>query len=240
MGIFLLTKKSLLTKLINYLFITKETPTRGGKMKVVIFGPPAAGKGTAANELERLHGFIQVCSGDILRDHVRLETPLGKQAQVYMNKGGLVPDDLVVDAIKETLNSTGESPVVFDGFPRNVHQAQLLDTSMQVDLAIVLEASDDILLVRLRNRLSCPKCGAPYGKGRIPQQEGICDDCQVKLELRPDDAEDEVNRNRIRTFWTETAPMIDYYSQHDRLQHLNAEQPADQVFDQILIILGIS
>jgi len=208
------------------------------KTNVVIFGPPFSGKGTQATTLVRQHGFCQVCSGDILREHVRRHTELGMKAKKYMDDGKLVPDDLVIEAITWTLKSDGEVDTVFDGFPRNIRQAQLLDMSIPISLAIVLEVSEKELLHRARTRISCPKCGRPYGKGQEPKREGQCDDCGVNLIRRDDDSQDEVNRKRIRTYQEETAPLIGYYQQGGRLHRIDGARNSDQVLAEILEILG--
>jgi adenylate kinase len=184
---------------------------------VILLGPPGVGKGTQGVLLAEGAGFRHVSTGDLLRKHRKEGTDLGKKAQGYMDKGELVPDELILDMVRDVLASLSQRDgVVFDGFPRTAVQAQRLgpvlrDRGREVDLVIVLEADDEVIVRRLGGRRSCPSCGAVYNVyTNAPAQEGRCDRCGSTLVHREDDRPETVRR-RLQVYREETEPLIEHY-----------------------------
>jgi len=186
-------------------------------MNVILLGPPGVGKGTQGVLLAEGKAWKHVATGDILRANRREGTPLGREAQKYMDAGELVPDELIVAMVKDTLGSMPPSQgVVFDGFPRTVPQAESLDLALQdlgrrVDRVVVLEADDEVLVKRIAGRRSCPECGAVFNVyANPPRREGVCDKCGAELVHRPDDNPETV-QNRLDVYKAQTEPLIRFY-----------------------------
>lgn len=189
-------------------------------MVVVLLGPPGVGKGTQAVRLVDELGAAHVSTGDLLRAARREGTELGKLAQGYMDRGELVPDELILDLVRDHLAGLGEdTDVLFDGFPRTTDQATGLDdvlskSGRQVDGVVLFEAPNETLVKRLSGRRSCPDCGAVYNVYfSPPSTEGECDRCGGTLVHRADDAADTVER-RLQVYLDQTAPLIDFYQAH--------------------------
>jgi adenylate kinase len=186
-------------------------------MNVILLGPPGVGKGTQGVLLAEGKAWKHVATGDILRANRREGTPLGREAQKYMDAGDLVPDELIVAMVKDTLGVMPTSQgVVFDGFPRTVPQAESLDVALQelgrrVDRVVVLEADDEVLVKRIAGRRSCPECGAVFNVyANPPRREGVCDKCGADLVHRPDDNPETV-QNRLDVYKAQTEPLIRFY-----------------------------
>jgi len=186
-------------------------------MNVILLGPPGVGKGTQGVLLAEGKSWKHMATGDILRANRREGTPLGQEAQKYMDAGELVPDELIVAMVKDTLAGLpAEQGVVFDGFPRTVPQAEALDEALrdlgrQVDRVVVLEADDEVLIQRIAGRRSCPNCGSVFNVYmNPPAQDGVCDKCGAALVHRPDDNPDTV-RNRLNVYAAQTEPLIRFY-----------------------------
>jgi adenylate kinase len=186
-------------------------------MNVILLGPPGVGKGTQGVLLAEGKAWKHVATGDILRANRREGTPLGREAQRYMDAGELVPDELIVAMVKDTLGAMPPSQgVVFDGFPRTVPQAESLDLALQelgrsVDRVVVLEADDEVLVKRIAGRRSCPECGAVFNVyANPPRREGVCDKCGADLVHRPDDNPETV-QNRLDVYKAQTEPLIRFY-----------------------------
>ncbi len=205
-------------------------------MNLVFLGPPGAGKGTQARRLSEELGYIHLSTGDILRNAVKRGTPLGKKAKEYMDRGELVPDNLIVALIEEVMPEEGG--VIFDGFPRTVPQAEALDRMLErrgkkVDLALLFDLPDDTVVERLSGRRTCPECGAVYHvKFNPPQKNEVCDRCGSKLIQREDDREDVV-RERLRVYRDQTSPLVDYYRGKGILITLDASKPIAEVYSQV-------
>jgi adenylate kinase len=188
-----------------------------GGMNVILLGPPGVGKGTQGVLLAERKSWKHIATGDILRANRREGTPLGQQAQQYMDACELVPDELIVAMVKETLGAMpAEQGVVFDGFPRTVPQAEALDLALEqlgrkVDRVVVLEAADDVLVKRIAGRRSCPDCGSVFNVyANAPEKEGVCDKCKAPLVHRVDDNPETV-QNRLDVYKAQTEPLIRFY-----------------------------
>lgn len=186
-------------------------------MNVILLGPPGVGKGTQGVLLAEGKGWKHLSTGDILRANRKEGTALGQEAQKYMDAGDLVPDELIVAMVKDTLAAMPQDQgVLFDGFPRTVPQAEALDVALEglgrkVDRVVSLEADDDVLVKRLSGRRSCPDCGSVFHVfANPPAQEGVCDKCGSALVHRPDDNPETV-QNRLTVYAEQTEPLIRFY-----------------------------
>lgn len=184
---------------------------------IILLGAPGAGKGTVAEDLKQQIGITHISTGDMLREAIRAGRPVGLEAKAYMEKGELVPDDVIVRLVKERLQSGApDARYMFDGFPRNVHQAKLLDALLiecggQLTHVFMLEVPRDLIIRRISNRRVCRQCGAVYNLiGMRPKVENVCDLCGGEVYQRADDNEATV-ANRLDVFERETAPLVDYY-----------------------------
>lgn len=188
-------------------------------MRLILLGAPGAGKGTQGALLAKSHGLQQVSTGDILRDAVRRGTPLGKEAQRYMDAGELVPDDVILGLVRDVL-AGAEDGYILDGFPRTLEQARGLDgilddLGMALDAVVVLEVPDETLVKRISGRRSCPECKAVYNVYfDPPSEEGVCDRCGAALTQRKDDNAETVER-RLEVYRAETEPLIRFYQESD-------------------------
>jgi len=204
-------------------------------MIVVFLGPPGAGKGTQAQRLVEEKGFIHISTGDLLREAVREGTPLGLKAKEYMDRGELVPDELILELIKEKLPKEGK--VILDGFPRNIAQAEALDRMLsemgrKVDAVILFDVPDDVVVERLSGRRIDPKTGKVYHIKYSPPPPG------VEVIQREDDRE-EVIRKRLEVYRRQTAPLIEYYRKKGILIRIDATKTPDEVYEEILKALGL-
>ena len=213
-------------------------------MKIVILGAPGAGKGTQASKISDKYKIPHISTGEILRDNIKNETELGKTAKGYMDKGSLVPDEIVLDVIVDRLEESDcENGYVLDGFPRTIVQAKALDEMLaaagnKLERIIDVNVPDSSIVDRMSGRRVCPNCGATYHLvSKPPKEEGICDECGSKLELRDDDAEETVMK-RLKIYHDQTEPLIEYYSSKNILSRVDGTKDIDQVFDEIVGILG--
>lgn len=198
-------------------------------MRLVLLGPPGAGKGTHAQVLSEKHKVPHLATGEILRQHIRNSTPLGQKAKDIIEGGGLVSDDLVNEMMFDTMRTSGISKgFILDGYPRTIGQAEALDKFLKnekapLDAAIDFATSEKIIIMRLSGRRVCAKCGGNYHVRNIPpKKEGICDKCGEKLTQRKDD-QPETIQHRLKMYEKETRPLIDYYKK----QGLLHEVPGD-------------
>ncbi len=198
-------------------------------MKLILLGPPGAGKGTHAKIIKEKYQSPDLATGEILRQHIRDNTELGKRAKDIIEKGGLVSDDLVNEMMFDEMKRSGISKgFILDGYPRTIGQAEALDAFLKkegtaVDMALNFATSEKVIIERLSGRRVCAKCGGNYHIRNIPpKKEGICDKCGEKLTLRKDD-EPATIRRRLETYDKETKPLIDYYAKQGRLQEIDGD-----------------
>jgi adenylate kinase len=204
-------------------------------MKLVIFGPPSAGKGTQAQKLSKKYGIPQVATGDLLRKAVADKTPLGLKIKSVLDQGRLGPDDLIVQVIKERVAKPDcKNGYLLDGFPRTMGQAKELEKMTSIDLVLNIVVDFEALVERAVGRRTCPKCSAVYHiKFNPPMNEGICEKCGSKLIQRDDDKEDTV-RNRLKVYMEQTAPLIEYYRKKGKLVDIDGSGGIDAVFAQMV------
>ncbi len=204
-------------------------------MNLVLLGPPGAGKGTQAKVLSKDLALPHISTGDILRDAVSKDRPLGKKAKEYMMKGALVPDKLVIDIVKDRLtNDDVRGGFVLDGFPRTLEQAKMLDTTLskinkKLDVVLYFKTSLYTSIARLSGRRVCRKCGANFHIKNIqPKKNGACDYCQGELYQRKDDTEETV-RHRWSVYMDETTPLIDYYKKTGLLEEISGDLDVNEL-----------
>lgn len=204
-------------------------------MKLVIFGPPSAGKGTQAQKLSKQYGIPQVATGDLLRKAVADKTPLGLKIKSYLDQGKLGPDDVIVQLIKERIAKPDcKNGFLLDGFPRTMGQAKELERMTDMDLVLSIVVDFEALVERAVGRRTCPKCSAVYHiTFNPPMNEGICEKCGSKLIQRDDDKEETV-RNRLRVYQEQTAPLVEYYKKKGRLVDIDGAGGIDAVFAQMV------
>ncbi|WP_406658105.1 adenylate kinase [Methanolobus sp. ZRKC2] len=211
-------------------------------MNVVLFGPPGAGKGTQAKELSQKYDIPHISTGDILRANVREGTELGLKAKEYMDKGELVPDQVLIGLIKDRLEEPDcANGYLLDGYPRTIPQADALDDilkeiSKPLDVVVNIDVSDEELIGRLSGRRMC-KCGESYHiMFNSPKEEGVCNACGGQLYQRDDDRED-VIRQRLVVYSEKTKPLIDYYEEKELLVNIAGNGTVNEVFEAISEIM---
>ena len=203
-------------------------------MIIIFLGSPGAGKGTIAQKLVKEKNFFHISTGDILREAVSKGTPLGKKAKEYMDRGELVPDNLIIALIEEVFPENAN--VVFDGFPRTIKQAEALDEmlrkkGLKVDSVILFEVPDQIVIDRLSGRRIDPKTGAVYHVKYNPPPPGI----EV---IQREDDKPEVIKKRLEVYKKQTAPVIEYYEKKGILKKIDASKAVEQVYRQVLEVIG--
>jgi adenylate kinase len=205
-------------------------------MRVILFGPPGAGKGTIAGVLTEKLSIPHIATGDMLREEVREGTELGRKAQGYMEAGDLVPDDLIVEMTRGRLaQADAQRGFILDGFPRTVAQAQALEQMLggEPDVVIDLQVPEEELVRRLSGRRVCPKCGAIYQVDTMPpRQPGICDRCGSKLIQRSDDTPEAV-RNRLQVYRRQSEPVLGYYRERGLLRSVDGTLGSTAVAEEV-------
>lgn len=209
-------------------------------MRLVLLGPPGAGKGTQARMLERKYGIPQIASGDLLRAAVRDRNPIGVEARRYMERGALAPDELVFKLIEERLEQPdAQRGFILDGFPRTIRQAQELDAMLkrhnqQLRQVLAIIVSDDEVIKRISGRRTCRNCGAMYHTiFDPPRNQNLCNNCNGELYQREDDAEDTV-RMRLEVYKAETDPVLAYYERNGILTRIDGLGRPEEIQQRII------
>lgn len=204
-------------------------------MKLVLIGCPGAGKGTQAKMLSKKYGIAHISTGDLLREQIKKGTELGKKVSEIINAGGLVSDDIVSAMLAERIKDDDcKNGYILDGYPRNVSQAEGLDSIVgSLDKVICYDVDDDVIVDRMSGRRSCPKCGKMYHvKYNPPKTEGVCDDCGEALIQRKDDNEETV-LNRLKVYHETTAPVIDFYDNKGILLRTSGVGDINDIFNNV-------
>lgn len=212
-------------------------------MRLVMLGPPGAGKGTQARMLEQKYGIPQIASGDLLRAAVRDRTAIGIEARRYMDRGALAPDELVVRLIEARLEEPdARRGYILDGFPRTIPQTEELDRALKrhnqrLDHVLAIVVPDDEVIKRISGRRTCRNCGAMYHMiFDPPRNQSICNDCNGELYQREDDAEDTV-RMRLEVYHAETGPVLSYYEQEEILTRIDGIGRPEEVQQRIIDVV---
>jgi adenylate kinase len=212
--------------------------------RVVLLGPPGAGKGTQAKLLQETFSACQISTGDILRKAVAERTPLGTQAAEYIERGALVPDDVIVGLVAERLKEKDcEKGFILDGFPRTIPQAESLDAMLRdmrlsLNRALSVQVPRSVIIERLAGRRSCKNCGSlAHVMFSPPKQVGVCDRCGGELYQRQDDKEETV-ANRLKVYEQQTAPLVDYYRRRNLLREIDGVGAVDEIRSRVMAALG--
>ncbi|MFC0013860.1 MULTISPECIES: adenylate kinase [Allobacillus] len=213
-------------------------------MNLILMGLPGAGKGTQAEKIVEKYAIPHISTGDMFRSAIKEGTALGNEAKTYMDKGGLVPDEVTIGIVKERLSKPDcEKGFLLDGFPRTVAQAEALETLLnelntRLDYVLHVQVPTEKLIERLTGRRICPTCGATYHvEFNPPKQEGICDNDGTELIQREDDQPETV-KNRLDVNIEQTQPLLDFYEDKGYLVAIDGDQDIDEVFNKIDETIG--
>lgn len=206
-------------------------------MKLILLGPPGAGKGTQAQRLKDKYAIAHISTGDMLRGEIREKTPLGIEAQSFIDRGDLVPDQVVIDMVRLRITRPDcENGYLLDGFPRTISQAETLAEFSTVDAVINIDIPCENLILRISGRRMCRGCGKAYHISSY--QDDRCESCGCELYHRDDDEIETVQR-RLQVYREQTQPLIEYYSRKGLLIHVDGDQGMDTVFENIVKALGL-
>jgi adenylate kinase len=212
------------------------------KLNLILLGPPGAGKGTQAARLREDFSLPYIATGDLLREHRDNGTELGKQAQEYMSRGELVPDELVVKMIRDKVEAEGEEGFLLDGFPRNLAQADALAEALdtrgeRLSAAILIDVPDDLVVERITGRRQCPDGHVYHVKYDPPKNDEVCDQDGKPLIQRDDDKPDTVKK-RLEVYHAETSPLIEYYDERGLMRRIDGSREKTEVYDHIRATLA--
>ena len=213
-------------------------------MKLVLLGPPGAGKGTLAHQLIEKYHIPQISTGDILRQSIKEGTKLGKEAKSYMQRGDLVPDDVIINIVRERIKADDcNEGYIFDGFPRTVAQAEALDVVLQelataLDAVVNIDVPEEVVVKRLSGRRTCKQCGTLYHMiNNPPTKMGVCNKCGGELFQRADDNETTI-RQRLAVYKEQTFPLIEYYTAQNLVKTIPGGGTPEEVFEITCKTLG--
>ena len=193
-------------------------------MKIILLGPPGAGKGTYASRLTMRLKIPHISTGDMVRDEIKAKTDIGKAIKEYSDRGELVPDEIIINLLKKRIEQSDcKGGFILDGFPRTLSQVEALEGITPIDHVININVLDDIIIQRLSNRLICKRCGAIYNRLTLkPERDGICDKCGGELYTREDD-KPEVVQERLNIYREQTEPLTDYYRERGLLKDVSCK-----------------
>ncbi|ABS35316.1 adenylate kinase [Clostridium botulinum] len=213
-------------------------------MRIILLGPPGAGKGTQAKLISEEFSIPHISTGDIFRANIKEKTPLGIEAKRYIDNGQLVPDEVTIGIVKDRLTKDDcDNGFLLDGFPRTVAQAEALDEFLkginkELDVALLIKVPEEFILERMTGRRVCTSCGASYHiRFNPPKIEGKCDICDNELIQRKDDTEATV-KERLEVYSKQTYPLINYYKDNGIISEVNGTESINEVFGNISNILG--
>ena len=214
-------------------------------MKLIIMGPPGAGKGTQAALIRETYNIPHISTGDMFREAIKNQTPLGVEAKNYIDKGLLVPDSVTIGLVKERLaNKDCQEGFLLDGFPRTIPQAEALniileELNIKLDAVVNIDVDDSVLIDRIVGRRVCPICKAGYHvKYLQPKVEGVCDECGGQLVQRKDDTEETVN-NRLEVYAHQTKPLLEFYNNLGLVKSIDGIGEIDVIFNNIKLALEV-
>jgi adenylate kinase len=202
-------------------------------MNIIFLGPPGAGKGTQAQRICAALNIPQISTGDMLRRAIQEQTPTGLKAKSFMDAGGLVPDDVIIDIVKDRLRADDcKNGYILDGFPRTVPQAEALEKIAEIDRVIELDVADEVLIKRISGRRVCLKCGATYHVSLLGDKT-TCDNCGETLIQRDDDKAETV-LNRLKSYHSKTEPLVNFYEGRGKLVKVDGAGDMDTIFADIM------
>ena len=208
-------------------------------MNIILLGPPGSGKGTMAALIEKKFSIPQISTGDMLRSNIREGTELGKKAKAFVNAGELVPDEVIIEAVKERISKSDcESGYILDGFPRTIAQAEALDKVAKIETVIDLILDDEKSIVRISGRRVCPNCSATYHVSIIGDEK-LCSNCGAELIIRKDDEVSTIC-NRLAIYHEMTTPLEEYYCKKGLLISIDVDGSIEDNFAKIISALGVN
>jgi len=212
-------------------------------VRIILVGPPGCGKGTQAKMVEERYDIPQLSTGDMLRSAVREGTEVGVKAKSYMDQGGLVPDDIIVEVMRNRIQKEDcNSGYILDGFPRTLGQAEALDRMLAelrqpLTVVIAIAVPDEEVVRRLSGRRQCKSCGTGFHIAfNKPKKDGVCDKCGGELYQRDDDNEQTI-RSRLKVYYEQTSPLLDYYRERDLLNEVDGVGSIDQIYGAICSLI---
>ncbi|MGL4363152.1 MAG: adenylate kinase [Cellulosilyticaceae bacterium] len=215
-------------------------------MRLILLGAPGAGKGTQAEMLMKLYNIPTISTGNIFREHISKNTVLGQEAKRYMDEGKLVPDELVIELVKDRIvKDDCKNGMILDGFPRTIPQAEALDAmlvqlNMPIDYVVNVDVADEAIVDRMAGRIVCPSCGASYHKiNNAETVQGICNECSTGLIQREDDKEETVKK-RLEVYHAQTKPLIDHYAAQGKVVTVDGIGTVEEVRARVKKALGVN
>lgn len=215
-------------------------------MRLILLGAPGAGKGTQAEMLMKFYNIPTISTGNIFREHISKQTQLGQQAKKYMDEGKLVPDELVIELVKDRITQDDcKNGMILDGFPRTIPQAEALDVmltelNMPIDHVVDVEVPDKVIVERMAGRTVCPSCGASYHNlYKVENTPGRCDECSTGLIQREDDKVETVKK-RLEVYHAQTKPLIAYYDKQDKVREIDGVGTVEDVRARVKKALGVN